>query len=123
MIRLRFLLATLLLVADVSAFIPQHTTFCHHAGLKMASDDFKDFESVEYKGEIDWDTEWKKVVEDKDQPKERPGKDFYKSEAEISAIKVANKAQEQLVEAASKIPTVPSFNSLKGDWKKVHCCV
>jgi hypothetical protein len=49
----------------------KNLTFCHHAGLKMASDDFKDFESVEYKGEIDWDAEWKKVVEDKAQPNDR----------------------------------------------------
>jgi ribonuclease BN (tRNA processing enzyme) len=114
-------------VTAVSAFIPQHTTFRHHAILKMASNDFKDFESSgddssEYKGEIDWDLEWKKVVKNKNQPKIRPGKDYYKSEAEIAAIKVANKAQEQLAEAASKIPSVPSYNSLKGDWK-VRCCV
>ena len=39
------------------------------------------------------DAEWKKVVESKAK-KERPGKDFYKSDAEIAAIKAANKAQE-----------------------------
>jgi hypothetical protein len=97
------------------------TAFHRHAVMKMAPDnDFKDFEgesSEEYKGSIDWDGEWKKVMENKSQPTERPGKDFYKSEAEIAAIKAANMAQEQLAKTASSIPSVPSFDSLKGDWK------
>ena len=40
-----------------------------------------------------------------------------KSEAEISAIKAANKASENVVKVASNIPSVPSFNSVKNDWK------
>ena len=35
---------------------------------------------------VDWDAEWKKVVQKKENKIERPGKDFYKSEAEIAAI-------------------------------------
>lgn len=34
---------------------------------------------------VDWDAEWKKVVQKKGAIP-RPGKDFYKSEAEIAAI-------------------------------------
>jgi hypothetical protein len=44
--------------------------------------------SVEYTGSVDWDAEWKKVMKNKDSisSMDRPGKDFYKSEAEIAAI-------------------------------------
>lgn len=42
-----------------------------------------------YEGSVDWDAEWKKVVEDRDQPAQRPGN--YKSQAEIGAIKATNK--------------------------------
>jgi hypothetical protein len=123
MIMMRFLLAAFLVASTVDAFTPQHTTRALHRQIvmKMASDnDFKDFEgdmSEEYKGSVDWDGEWKKVIENKNQPMERPGKDFYKSEAEIAAIKAANRAQEQLAKTASSIPSVPSFDSLKGDWR------
>ena len=80
-------------------------------------------ENVEYTGSIDWDSEWKKVVQNKNQPGERPGKDFYKSEAEIAAIKAANKAAEQAKSVTDSInlPSVPtSFDSVKGDWR-VRC--
>jgi hypothetical protein len=50
--------------------------------------------TAEYKGSVDWDAEWKKVVQSGGSVKtstttggaERPGKDYYKSEAEIAAI-------------------------------------
>jgi hypothetical protein len=43
--------------------------------------------SVDYTGSVDWDAEWKKVVRNKDKTSQgRPGKDFYKSDAEIAAI-------------------------------------
>lgn len=71
-------------------------------------------ELEEYTGDIDWDAEWKKVVRNQNQPTERPGKDFYKSEAEIAAIRAANAANNQVSNAVSGIPT---WRALKGDWK------
>jgi len=117
---MRSLFAVLLLASVASAFVsPQSRAFRASTLLKKTTDDFQsDFPSEDkYEGDIDWDTEWKKVVANKGQPAERPGKDFYKSEAQISAIKAANKASEKVVEAAKSIPTVPSFDSVKGDWK------
>jgi hypothetical protein len=119
---MRSLLAALFLASVSSAFVPQQNrAFRSTSLLKKLSDDYKsDFPSPEdekYEGEIDWDSEWKKVVANKDQPLERPGKDFYKSEAEIAAIKAAKKAQEKVADVASNIPSVPSFDTLKGDWK------
>lgn len=40
-----------------------------------------------------------------------------KSDAEITAIKAANKASEKVAQVASGIPSVPSFDSVKNDWK------
>lgn len=79
-------------------------------------------DDVEYKGDTDWDAEWKKVV---DQQKtgggsgERPGKDFYKSDAERTAIKSVNTVVERVNKAADSVPRVqaPSMRSLQGDWK------
>ena len=51
-----------------------------------------------YEGSVDWDAEWKKVVEDRDQPAERPGK--YKSQAEIAAIKTTNKVAKNVFDAS-----------------------
>jgi hypothetical protein len=112
-------------------------------------DDFSDFPpeegfpggaDAEYKGDIDWDGEWKKVVKNQANVKsgggsssgnsnssnkagqDRPGKDFYKSDAEIAAIRAANKATERVNKVVSsaniKLPTsLPSIRSLQGDWK------
>ena len=78
-------------------------------------------EADEYTGDVDWDAEWKKVVASDGQLKageERPGKDFYKSEAEIAAIKAANRATEKALEAGSSIKnSVPDMGSLTSDWK------
>lgn len=80
-------------------------------------------EENEYTGSVDWDAEWKKVVQNEGRTvaEERPGKDYYKSESEIAAIKVANKATEQATGVASSIadslPSLPDFNSLKNDWR------
>jgi len=76
----------------------------------------------EYTGSVDWDAEWKKVVKNGGKPKkisvqDRPGKDYYKSEAEIAAIRAANKATEQVNKVASQIPRAPSFDELKNDWR------
>eukprot|EP00980_Cylindrotheca_fusiformis_P025142 scaffold13192_cov51-Cylindrotheca_fusiformis.AAC.2 len=69
-----------------------------------------------FESEIDWDSEWKKVVQNEGKLKtgQRPGSDFYKSEAEISAIKAANKAAMKAAEVSNSLPQMSSFT---GDWK------
>ena len=62
--------------------------------VKKGSDDeiHSDFPPEEetaeaYTGSVDWDAEWKKVVKNGGVARgDRPGKEFYKSEAEIAAI-------------------------------------
>ena len=77
----------------------------------------------EYTGDVDWDAEWKKVVAKEistgSVSSERPGKDFYKSDAKIAAIRAANKAQTEVQKISSKMPAAPSMNmsSLTGDWR------
>ena len=70
-------------------------------------------------GSIDWDNEWKKVVQDKDQPKQRPGK--YKSQPEIAATKAVNNVAKNVYDASRDIkasmPKAPSIRSLQGDWR------
>ena len=72
-----------------------------------------------YEGSVDWDAEWKKVVENRDQPEKRPGE--YKSPAEIAAIKATNKVAKNVFDASqemkSKMPQAPSMRSLQGDWR------
>lgn len=81
----------------------------------------------EYTGDVDWDAEWKKVMAKQGEPsEERPGKDFYKSEAEIAAIRAANKAQNEIQKVQSKMPSPPSMDipSLTGDWRvRTFLCV
>ena len=88
--------------------------------LTESESDFPD-ESTEYTGSVDWDAEWKKVVASEGKlagGKERPGKDYYKSEAEIAAIKAANSATEKMVEAGSSVSNaLPDVRSLSGDWR------
>ena len=86
------------------------------------NDDFPSDDSTEYTGSTDWDAEWKKVVDNEGQSKtsgkERPGKDFYKSEAEITAIKAANKATERIGDVGSTVSNaLPDIRSLSGDWR------
>jgi hypothetical protein len=77
--------------------------------------------SDEYTGSVDWDAEWKKVVANEgklENGKGRPGQGFYKSEAEIQAIKAANAASEKLSEAGTSVfNALPDFRSLSGDWR------
>ena len=72
-----------------------------------------------YEGSVDWDAEWKKVVENRDQPAKRPGE--YKSQAEIAAIKATNKVAKNVFDASqemkSKMPAAPNMRSLQGDWR------
>jgi hypothetical protein len=78
-------------------------------------------EAAEYTGSVDWDAEWKKVVANEGKlegGKERPGQGFYRSEAEIQAIKAANAASEKIAKAGSSVTNVlPDFRSLSGDWR------
>ena len=69
----------------------------------------------EYKGDIDWDAEWKKVVTNKDQPKERPGQ--YKTDLEIAATKAKVAAEKKLMSVKQETRRMTNFNTLKGDWK------
>jgi len=81
-------------------------------------DDFPSDDSTEYSGSVDWDAEWKKVVDKEDPLKDRPGKDFYKSEAEIAAIKAANTATKTVSDSASTVAnSLPDVRSLSGDWR------
>lgn len=85
------------------------------------NDDFPPDESADYSGNVDCDAEWKKVVAKDgklDGGEERPGKDFYKSEAEIAAIKAANTATKKVSEAGSTVgDMLPDVRSLSGDWR------
>jgi hypothetical protein len=84
-------------------------------------DDFPPDESMEYSGSVDWDAEWKKVVAKDgklESGAERPGKDFYKSDAEIAAIKAANTATKKVSDVGFSVAKVaPDMGSLSGDWK------
>lgn len=78
--------------------------------------DFPDDEKVGYSGTVDWDAEWKKVVENGDTlKKDRPSP--YKSDAEIAAIRAANKARAETIKVVSEMPSAPSFDDVKSDWK------
>eukprot|EP00568_Trieres_chinensis_P006668 CAMPEP_0183294236 /NCGR_PEP_ID=MMETSP0160_2-20130417/2651_1 /TAXON_ID=2839 ORGANISM="Odontella Sinensis, Strain Grunow 1884" /NCGR_SAMPLE_ID=MMETSP0160_2 /ASSEMBLY_ACC=CAM_ASM_000250 /LENGTH=165 /DNA_ID=CAMNT_0025455517 /DNA_START=192 /DNA_END=689 /DNA_ORIENTATION=- len=87
--------------------------------LAKVTGDFDDREEAEYSGDIDWDAEWKKVVAEKEKGVERPGKDFYKSDAERATIKSVNKVAEGVVKARDSLPQfeTPNVRSLQGDWK------
>lgn len=87
--------------------------------------DFDDFppeeSSSRYEGDVDWDAEWKKVVQNKDKTQERPGKDFYKSDVELAAIRARKAAQEQMMKVQEQARKAnikaPDIRSLQGDWK------
>ena len=127
-----FLVAVLSLV---SAFVPAQVPFAivrcsQHLSPVLrfvnAGGQFPQEEGDEYTGDVDWDAEWKKVVASDGKLKDgaqRPGKDFYKSEAEIAAIKAANKATEKALEAGSSIrDSMPDVGSLTSDWKVRYNC-
>lgn len=77
------------------------------------------FVGEKFEGSVDWDAEWKKVVENRDQPAQRPGK--YKSQVEIAAIKTTNKVAKNVYDASREmkesLPKPPSIRSLQGDWR------
>ena len=126
------LLLSIALLSAVSGFVPaqgpgtiarfSHSSVTRSQRYVKAGGDFPpEEEAEEYTGEVDWDAEWKKVVASDGKlksGKDRPGKDFYKSEAEIAAIKAANRATEKALEAGSSIRnSVPDMGSLTSDWK------
>lgn len=86
--------------------------------------DFSDFpvegKTGDYTGSVDWDAEWKKVMANQGQPDQRPGKGYYKSEAELAALRAANQARETAIQATSSMPSMPTWDSVKNDWK-VRC--
>lgn len=91
---------------------------------KTSNDDFPAEEefSEKYEGSVDWDAEWKKQMQRENAAGsvgvERPGKDYYKSEAEIAAIKAVNKASEKAAKAGAGVANaMPDIRSLSGDWK------
>jgi hypothetical protein len=65
-------------------------------------------EDARYESSIDWDAEWKKVKRGEGQPVERPGRDFYKSEAEIAAIRSANRAAQEAQRQYGKVQRAPN---------------
>ena len=127
---MKALLLTFLAVAvSVSAFSPIARSVATRG---IASEQSRLFEvNAENKGDfppeededeesVDWDAAWKKVAksEGKTGAAERPGKDFYKSDAEIAAIKAANKATEQATGVVSSIAdSFSGIRSLSGDWR------
>ena len=102
-----------------------HRAILRTTSCRRAITDSEDFppeeDSSEYTGSVDWDAEWKKVVASEGKSSgavERPGKDFYKSEAEIAAIKATNKAAAKVAEAGAGVAnSMPDIRSLSGDWK------
>lgn len=65
---------------------------------------------------LDWDAEWQKVVKNQDQPVARPGSDYYKTEAEIAAIKATNQVSQKVRRVRAEAPVL-NFESLKNDPK------
>lgn len=135
-VALSLALLTVLSLREASAFAPAtRTTRHYYSRLGMSpsappppspennNSDFPPEEQMgsgsdEYQGSVDWDAEWKKVVQSgATATEDRPGKDFYKSDAEIAATKLANKATQQVNKVAENIPAAPSWNQLKGDWR------
>lgn len=116
-----------LLVVAVSGFQPSHNfvrpTSVRRTGphTKLKEKGGPEFEvgEEEYSGDIDWDGEWAKVVKESDSKTDRPGKDFYKSDAERATIKAANKVAEQVANVKVQAPSFkpPPIRSLQGDWR------
>ena len=75
-----------------------------------------------YEGDVDWDAEWKKVVESKGNNIDRPGKDFYKNDVQRAAAKASRAANEKLRRVKVVKPDI-NIRSLKGDAKVRKCSV
>jgi hypothetical protein len=75
-----------------------------------------------YSSSIDWDAEWKKVVENKDQPAKRPNPVSDRSELEIRATIAKNRVAKNVFDASNEMKrsvqrNAPSWSSLQGDWR------
>ncbi len=84
---------------------------------KMNMDDEGDFGKAggdSYEGDIDWDAEWKKVVENRDQPKTRPGQ--YKSDVERALLQTTKATGQQIKKVKIVKPDI-NIRSLQGDAK------
>jgi hypothetical protein len=134
------LTVTLFAVTSHAFFLPQKSvsskTLLHGSSLPPpppSSDSMPEEENTVYSGSVDWDEEWKKVVREQQKTgtttSERPGKNVYKSDVEIAAIRAANKATQKVNQMAENLLTkdsginLPSWNSVKGDWKVRHECI
>lgn len=83
------IIACCMLVQGISSFsVSRSVRTTLYLGAKITDNEGSDFpfEDTEYTGSVDWDAEWKKVMKEKEQRKERPGTGYYKTEAEIAAI-------------------------------------
>jgi hypothetical protein len=122
------ILSVLLLVQLGSSFsfqplaskLSTHVSSSNFRAIKYDESDFPPKD--EYESSVDWDSEWKKVVENQGKldggESRRPGSDYYKSEAEISAIKATNKAAFQAAQVSSKVTNnIPPLSTLTGDWR------
>lgn len=81
------------------------------------NDDFGSIGSAggdSYEGDVDWDAEWKKVVEKRDQPAGRPGN--YKNEVERAMLKTQKATGEQLKKIKIVQPDI-NMRSLQSDGK------
>jgi predicted pyridoxine 5'-phosphate oxidase superfamily flavin-nucleotide-binding protein len=67
-----------------------------------------------YEGDVDWDAEWKKVVENRNQPSDRPGK--YKNDVERAMLKTTKATAEQIKKVKIVKPDI-NIRSLQGDGK------
>ncbi|GFH59492.1 hypothetical protein CTEN210_15968 [Chaetoceros tenuissimus] len=114
-----------LLISSCVAFSPVsiHTsssrtrsiTSFHQA--KVGNDEEDSFPKGDnYEGDIDWDAEWAKVVKEKGANIDRPGKDFYKNDAQRAALKATKAASEQIQKVKIVKPDV-NLRMLTGDAK------
>jgi hypothetical protein len=104
--------------------LPQRSTslvVLHYENPNQIPDEERLDIGEQFEGSVDWDAEWKKVVENRDQPAKRPGP-RYKSELEIKAIKTSNNVAKNVFDASKEIKAnIPTIRSLQGDWKVREC--
>lgn len=91
---------------------PITTTSLHGELNKDDENDFGNAGGDSYEGDIDWDAEWKKVVEKRDQPSSRPGK--YKTDVERALLQTTKATGEQIKKVKIVKPDI-NIRSLQGD--------
>ncbi len=91
----------------------------HFLTLRMAGD-FPEQEEI-YKGTVDWDEEWKKVVRGQGQPKERPSGNP-KSDLEKVAVKAQREAEATIFKVKTQAKKAVNVRSLQNDWKVCTFC-